>query len=72
MKRDDLTNESLIEILDEADRFACEALSAYTHKIGMLDMGRGRFKEEQSFMEAVSELQGKLRIVKDRLKTNDS
>ena len=65
----DLTKESLIEVLKDADKFACDALSAYVHKVEMLDCGTGRFKKEQSFMDATCELQSKLRIVVKRLES---
>lgn len=50
----------MIEILKEADIFACRALSAYCHKSSLLDSGEGRFKNDQTFMDAADELQSKL------------
>jgi len=67
----DLTKEALVEVLKEADRYACDALSAYIHKAGIFDSGTGRFKNDQSFMDATYELQQKLRIVVKRLEEND-
>jgi len=67
----ELTNAAMIEVLEDADKFACDALTAYIHKMDMLDCGSGRFKGDQTFMDAVSELQSKLRILATRLKNGD-
>lgn len=69
-QREELTKEALLEVLREADLFACNALSAYAHKITMFDTGEGRFGKDLNFMDAVAQLQGKLRIVAERLEGN--
>lgn len=67
----ELTKSAMIEVLEDADRFACNALTAFTHKVKMFDMGSGRFKGNQNFMEAVTEIQSKIRIIVTRLKENN-
>ena len=67
VERDELTNEALIEVLTEFDIFACKAMSAYAHKMDILDVGEGRFEGTESFMDAVQRVQAKIRIVMDRL-----
>jgi len=59
--------ELVLEVLREADRFACEALSAYAHKISMLDTAEERFSGKLNFMDATSQMQQKIRIVCKRL-----
>ena len=65
-----LTKEALVEVLRDADRFACDALSAFIHKSNMFDTGEGRFGQDLNFFSAVGQLQEKLRIVAKRLEGN--
>lgn len=65
---DGLTHrEVVLDVLRQADLFAAKSLSAFIHKSGMLDCGRGRFDRGMDFLEAAYEIQQKIRIAISRI-----
>ena len=53
--------KNTIEFLEECDRWACKALSAYVHKIDMSDMSRLN-------LDMVNDHQSKIRALKSQIK----